>query len=67
MKLQGNTERVRLLLILHVCAGPKNYAYRVINGKQKCKIRGFTLNYKNSQILNFDTMKDMVANLDDRV
>ena len=67
MKLHGNTERVRLLLILHVCAGPKNYAYRVNNGKQKCKIRGFTLNYKNSQILNFDTMKDMVPNLDDRV
>ena len=55
------------LQILHVCAGPKNYAYRVNNGKQKCKIRGFTLNYKNSQILNFDTMKDMVPNLDDRV
>ena len=65
--LQGNTGRVRLLVILLVCAGPKNYAYRVNNGKQKCKIRGFTLNYKNSQILNFDTMKDMVPNLDDRV
>ena len=49
-----------------VCAGPKNYAYRVNNGKQKCKIRGFTLNYKNSQVLNFNSMKDMIANLDSR-
>ena len=50
-----------------VCAGPKNYAYQINNGKQKCKIRGFTLNYKNSQVLNFETMKEMVLNLDNRI
>ena len=50
-----------------VCVGPKNYAYQINNGKQKCKIRGFTLNYKNSQVLNFETMKEMVLNLDNRI
>jgi hypothetical protein len=40
-----------------VCGGPKNYAYKVSDGKTHCKIRGFTLNYKNSLVLNFDSLK----------
>ena len=43
------------------CGGPKNYAYVVSNGEKCCKIRGFTLNFKNSQILNFDSMKDAIC------
>jgi hypothetical protein len=27
-----------------------------------CKVRGTTLNYKNSLTINFDTIKDMVIN-----
>jgi hypothetical protein len=27
-----------------------------------CKVRGITLNHKASQIVNFDTMKDLVFN-----
>ena len=44
-----------------VCGGPKNYAYKVSDGKTHCKIRGFTLNYKNSLVLNFDTLKEMIC------
>ena len=36
------------------CGGPKNYAYVLNNGDKYCKIQGFTLNFKNSQVLNFD-------------
>lgn len=42
-----------------VCADPKYYS-----GKHKYKMKGFTLNYKNSQVLNFDTIEDMIVNLD---
>lgn len=44
-----------------LCGGPKNYAYKVNNGKTHCKIRGFTLNYKNSLVLNFDSLKDIIC------
>ena len=40
---------------------PKNYAYKVNNGKTHCKIRGFTLNYTNSLVLNFDSLKDVIC------
>jgi hypothetical protein len=47
-----------------VGAGPKNYAYRTTNpatgeGKTVCKVRGITLNYNASQLVNFDTNKEM--------
>ena len=44
-----------------LCGGPKNYAYKVNNGKTHCKIRGFTLNYTNSLVLNFDSLKDVIC------
>lgn len=31
-----------------VSGGPKNYAYTTVSGKEECKVRGFTLNWKNS-------------------
>ena len=43
------------------CAGgPKNYAYRLENGTEVCKVRGFTLNFTNSRKVNFETIKEMV-------
>ena len=45
-----------------VAAGPKNYAFRTDNGFSCCKIRGFTLNYENSQHLNFDVLHEMISN-----
>ena len=41
-----------------VSCGPKNYSYRVNTGQIVCKVRGFSLNYKASQILNFESMKE---------
>ena len=43
-----------------VSGGPKNYAYKLDGGETVCKIRGFTLGSANAQLLNFDTMSDMV-------
>ena len=45
-----------------VSGGPKNYAYQTKNGKTICKVRGFTLNYRGSQKLNFSTMCAQVCN-----
>ena len=46
--------------------GPKNYAYHLDHPDEDeklthCKIRGFTLNYKNMLSINFSTMKAMVT------
>lgn len=40
-----------------VCAGPKNYGYITQQGKSECKIRGFTLNARGANVLNFHSMK----------
>jgi hypothetical protein len=56
-----------------VSGGPKNYAYRTINpatGEMDtvCKVRGITLNYSNSRLVNFDVMRDILGGTDsDRV
>ena len=41
-----------------VSCGPKNYSFKVNTGEIICKVRGFSLNYRNSQIVNFQSMKD---------
>ena len=47
--------------ILEYCAcGPKNYAYKLEGGDTVCKVRGFTLNYQTSQLLNFESLKRVV-------
>lgn len=43
-----------------VSGGPKNYAYHESDGSQTCKVKGFTLNYENSQRVNFSNIKDLV-------
>ena len=40
-----------------VSCGPKNYTYRLNTGEICCKVRGFSLNYRNSQVINFESMK----------
>lgn len=40
--------------------GPKSYAYKTTGDKEVCKIKGFTLNFKTSQVLNFEALKDLV-------
>jgi len=53
-----------------VCAGPKNYAYKTYNSttgesKPVCKVRGITLNYSATQLVNFEKIKDMILSKDD--
>jgi hypothetical protein len=53
-----------------VCAGPKNYAYRTVNpktgaSKTVCKVRGITLNYLASQLVNFAKIKDIILSMDE--
>ena len=45
-----------------ISGGPKNYAYITNNGHTVCKVRGFTLNHKNAQLVNFNTIKDLITN-----
>ena len=40
--------------------GPKNYTYQTNHNTTICKIRGFTLNYENSLMVNFDTMVELI-------
>ena len=51
------------IIIELVTGGPKNYAYKIARPDKDgittiCKVRGITLNYKNSLTINFDTIKD---------
>ena len=41
-----------------ISCGPKNYSYRVNTGQIICKVRGFSLNYKGSKVINFESMKE---------
>ena len=45
-----------------VSTGPKSYSYITDDGLESCKVKGFSLNHKASQIINFETMKDMILN-----
>ena len=52
------------------CAGPKNYAYKTYNSptgesKTVCKVRGITLNYSASQLVNCEKIKDMILSKKD--
>ena len=44
-----------------VSAGPKTYALKSASGnKDVCKAKGFTLSFKNSKIMNFESLKSQV-------
>ena len=50
---------------MSVSGGPKNYAFSVIcpsTGKRtnKCKVKGITLNYQNSKVVNFTSLRNMI-------
>lgn len=46
-----------------VSGGPKNYAYKMASGNEKCKVRGFSLDNKsNSDLINFSSICDVVVN-----
>ena len=43
-------------IVEFVSGGPNNYAYKTNKNKETCKVRGFTLNYTNSQLINFESV-----------
>ena len=44
-------------IVEFVSGGPKNYAYHTAEKKTECKVRGFTLNVRGKETLNFNTMR----------
>ena len=43
-----------------VSGGAKNYEYKTRSGKTECKVTGFTLNVRGSEVLNYETMTDNI-------
>ena len=54
-----------------VSGGPKNYAYKIVTEggevKTVCKVRGITLNYNASKLVNFESIRDMILRTGDDV
>ena len=54
-----------------VSGGPKNYAYKIVTEgggvKTVCKVRGITLNYNASKLVNFESIRDMILRTGDAV
>ena len=47
-------------IVEFVSGGVKNYGYKTAGGKVECKVRGFTLNVRGKEVLNYETMKKLV-------
>jgi len=45
-----------------VSGGAKNYGYKTKQGKVECKVRGFTLNVRGKEKLNYESMKKHILN-----
>ena len=53
-------------IIEFASGGAKNYGYLTRGGKVECKVRGFSLNYRNELSLNFYALRDnILKELDD--
>ena len=48
------------IIVEFAAAGPKNYGYRTKKGKVECKVRGFRLNARGQEQLNFEVLRDNV-------
>ena len=47
--------------------GPKSYSYKLTNGESISKVKGITLNYVNSLIIDFDSMKEVVMDAIEKI
>ena len=47
--------------------GPKSYSYSTSNGKNVCKVKGFTLNYENSKHINQEILKELIEGKKKRI
>ena len=43
-----------------ISTGPKSYGYRLSNDKTVLKIKGITLNHVNRQVINFESLKNVL-------
>ena len=48
-------------IVEFVSGEPKNYAYKTNRGNETCKVRGFTLHFTNSHLINFEAVKAIVT------
>ena len=48
------------VIVEFVSGGPKNYGYVTEKEKTVCKVRGFTLNVRGMESLNFNSMKRLI-------
>ncbi len=53
-------------IVEFVSGGPKNYSYKTNKNEETCKVRGFTLNFTNSKLINFEAVKSMVTDPESR-
>ena len=49
-------------IVEFVSGGAKNYGYQTSGGKFECKVRGFTLNVRGRERLNYHSMKEHILN-----
>ena len=49
-------------IIDFISGGPKNYAFRTAQGEECVKVKGFSLNYTNSQSFTFESIRKIIAN-----
>ena len=47
-------------IVEFVGCGAKNYAYKLNTGQVVCKVRGFSLNYSASQVVNMNSMRQVL-------
>ena len=50
-------------IVEFVSGGPKNYGYVTEKEKTECKVRGFTLNVRGKETLNFNTMRQNILDV----
>ena len=50
-------------IVEFVSGGAKNYAYKTAGKKTECKVRGFTLNVRGKEVLNFETVKKTILSV----
>lgn len=48
-------------IVKFVSSGPKAYSYVTLHGDTCTKLKGFTLNYTNSEKIHYDSMNEMVS------
>jgi hypothetical protein len=54
-----------------VSGGLKNYAFKIVNARTSetktiCRVRGITLNHSAAQLVNFDSIRDLILGTDSR-